>query len=155
MRSGKTSASTMPSISWYATMQLKDTLVASNSVSAVVRGPGGGWKAMRVHPTALKLIGYQGEAKPQDYDGKMNQMIGSARDSDDPMYDNIDRYCYNPQGIVGEEEPTTEIEDTVTTRHDEEAEAVLAKGSGIIVKGNESTNPMQRRFLKRTKKNSM
>ena len=38
---------------------------ANQAVSVVAKAPNGGWRCMRVHPTAVKLIAWQGLAEPQ------------------------------------------------------------------------------------------
>jgi hypothetical protein len=124
---------------------------ADNNVSVVVRASGGGWRYMRVHPKAVKLIAWQGKALPQPYNAK-----DEVKTVADIEYEAIDGDMYGDVGIAGEEEPGPNggdgDHDYDQEPHDGKKEEVLGPGSGVLVRESAKEAPYIARVFKAHKK---
>ena len=108
--------------------------------SAVVRARGGGWRLMRVHPTAVKLLGWYGRVQPQPGAGKWGCGAGGQGEDAKTLlpnadtYDQLDgdQYC-EEEGHAGEEEPALHGEQEEPPAQGALQEEVLAPGRGVVV----------------------
>ena len=110
--------------------------LSNQAISAIVRVQNGGWRIMRAHPTAVKVLSWPGQTLPQ-IGGKWetaNKAKLELLSPEAPEYEYVDQDAYveNADGPIGEEEPPGNDDRQVGGA--DRTEPGLAKGSGIVVK---------------------
>lgn len=120
-------------------------------VSVVVKPKGGGWRVMKVHPSALKLVAWQGRGSPQRADG--TRQGADATDqmesrTDAAEYEEIDADVYCDDGPLGEEEPALTI---VEQGLEDDDEKIIAPGYCVVIE-REGKDPDVAQVIKAYKK---
>jgi transposase InsO family protein len=123
--------------------------VSPQVVTVLVKPKGGGWRIMRVHPTAVKLVAWQGRGCPQGVDdrtaGSSSQREGDVEAVEYVKIDG-DEYTDGGEGQVGEEEPILADEPQRDGDHKDD-ELIIAPGYGVVVEGQGAT-PYAAQILK-------